>query len=1017
MQVCSVCRKTIIDPNGDMEQCPHCGNDLVATTETILHDTSVQETVDLPSVAVPEFFDEVSNERYRIEVRRRSIVGAGDTSDPSAEYVIHDLIGEGGMGEVYLARQTSIDREIALKMVRSRYVGDPVIRGKFLAEVAVTSDLDHPNIVPIHEIGVSADGQLFYTMKRVRGTPWNKVLVQRSREQNLDTLTHVCNAVAFAHSRGVIHRDLKPENVMLGDFGEVFVMDWGMAVSVNDSGRAAPLGTLSGIAGTPAYMAPEMASANHAALGAHSDVYLLGAILYEIITGDCPHVGSTLEETLEAARKNVIRRPATGGELAQIAIKAMDSTPEERYASVQEFLEAIQNYRAHAHSLFLASRAQEDFRQAQKTKSYDHFNQALFGFREALLLWDGNGFAREQIKDVSLAYATCAYYKNDYDLALSLLNTDDARATALATTVTEARTARERRDRRFHLLRVGLVALVGLVCCVILISTLVVKNAHTKTKILQEKVDIQQQRAIKAEQGQKELQQQREDIWQPVVAYDFSTVEPDALDFKCELVNPQSSSTSNESGTPYMTLDNGVLRLLRTPIEMRSQLVWKEAVTEETRVEATVLNSSEEGPNLDINISGDATTGYRLRVYGYNHVQFETESDRTWERLYRCPIELDPNATSYTFTLWRTGNTFVAQIDGKEVMRLNDPLAQRGRRHRTFSVGRYGERGSCDFLSLRIMRRQDPQLVSVLEPGKVLLRMNYVKAAREWFERMVMERTEPDIRGEAQFLLATIARSDADKIAQLTAIGKDDTNPFRVNALRDLAYMEYSANNLDGAINALTDLSKIRPEDPTPQHFFGIVRPRIVDAKGSARTKLCEQLGRLHVRTLELDGLHLDTFDPFANMTSVHFLDISENPIGGLEALQKLNRLRTLYCRYTGITSLEPLRGLPLDVLDCSENEITDLSPLRGMKLRKLIFSAKSVTSGWDVLKEMPTLEYIDGTGKRNTKQKAADFWLWLKASHPAAVVSPESAAALGKTGTTNNTEAPTSPVTPNSAP
>ncbi|MCA8995308.1 MAG: serine/threonine protein kinase, partial [Planctomycetaceae bacterium] len=175
----------------------------------------------------------------------------------------------------------------------------PDNREKFLYEAHITGDLDHPNIVPIHELGANDDGTLFYAMKLVSGTPWQDVIRERSRKENLEILMKVADAISFAHSRNIIHRDLKPENIMLGKFGEVLVMDWGLAIQL---GRKEELT----LGGTPAYMAPEMARHQISKIGMQSDIYLLGAILYEIIAGYPPHPGRTVTECVGAAANNQI---------------------------------------------------------------------------------------------------------------------------------------------------------------------------------------------------------------------------------------------------------------------------------------------------------------------------------------------------------------------------------------------------------------------------------------------------------------------------------------------------------------------------------------------------------------------------------------------------------------------------------------------------------------------------------------------------------------------------------------
>jgi hypothetical protein len=160
-------------------------------------------------------------------VKSRTVRPTGATSmvtmspADAPDYELLNVIGEGGMGVVYAARQSSIARTVALKMLKGEDSKNAAQREKFISEAVVTGELDHPNIVPIYDLGANNDGALFYSMKRVKGTPWNKVIKERSVDENLTILLRAADAVAFAHVNGVIHRDLKPENIMLGDFGEV----------------------------------------------------------------------------------------------------------------------------------------------------------------------------------------------------------------------------------------------------------------------------------------------------------------------------------------------------------------------------------------------------------------------------------------------------------------------------------------------------------------------------------------------------------------------------------------------------------------------------------------------------------------------------------------------------------------------------------------------------------------------------------------------------------------------------
>src|SRR4029077_1491168 len=265
-------------------------------------------------------------------IRERSLSNPGEQAPAGAspEYELIKVLGEGGMGVVYDAKQMSVDRSVAVKMLKPKTAGDEKQRQKFLAEAVVTGELDHPNIVPIYDVGTSERGLLFYSMKKVKGTPWMKLIQQKSIPENLEILMKVGDAVAFAHSRGVIHRDLKPENVMLGDFGEVLVMDWGLALPAPGYNKSETISPAHSMGGTPAYMAPEMASGPLEKITFASDVYLMGAILYEIITGKPPHTGKNVMNCLFSAAKNEIQPTEHSGELFEIAMRAMSTAPADR---------------------------------------------------------------------------------------------------------------------------------------------------------------------------------------------------------------------------------------------------------------------------------------------------------------------------------------------------------------------------------------------------------------------------------------------------------------------------------------------------------------------------------------------------------------------------------------------------------------------------------------------------------------------------------------------------------------
>jgi WD40 repeat protein/serine/threonine protein kinase len=390
------------------------------------------------------------------------------------DYELLNVIGEGGMGVVYAARQSSIARTVALKMLKS---GDADVaqRDKFISEAVVTGELDHPNIVPIYDLGANDDGALFYSMKRVKGTPWHKVIREKSLDENLNILLRVADAVAFAHVNGVVHRDLKPENVMLGDFGEVLVMDWGLARVTAEFPNVASVTQSDAMGGTPAYMAPEMATGPLDRITPASDVYLLGAILYEIITGRPPHTGKTVMACLFAAAKNQIAPSDKTGELVDIALKAMATKPENRYASVQKFQNAVRAYQAHAESLRLLNIAGKHLDEGAKKLDYELYARAIYALEESLSLWPGNEKANILLGGAKVDYARLALSKGDYDLGASLLNPDEDSHKAVLADLEAGRRERESRQRRIKLLKGTVGALAAAVIAIVSIAFFAVR--------------------------------------------------------------------------------------------------------------------------------------------------------------------------------------------------------------------------------------------------------------------------------------------------------------------------------------------------------------------------------------------------------------------------------------------------------------------------------------------------------------------------------------------------------------
>jgi serine/threonine protein kinase len=293
------------------------------------------------------------------------------TTDGVPGFVVRRTLGEGGMGIVRAAEQLSVGRQVAVKTVRGELANDPRVALRLLREAWLAGRVEHPNVVPIYDVGVDGAGRPHIAMRLVDGTPWDELLgdpaLVRTRygttdvlEWHLRVLVQVTHAVSRAHAKGIVHRDIKPENVMIGEFGEVYLLDWGIAVSLvaDPEGRLPLARDAKETAGTPCYMAPEMLGGPKPLIDERTDVYLLGATLYEIVTGKPPHTGKVFAELV----KSILESTPTFGpevprDLAAICERAMQRAREDRYTSAQEVRTAISDFLTHRGSNALAEEA------------------------------------------------------------------------------------------------------------------------------------------------------------------------------------------------------------------------------------------------------------------------------------------------------------------------------------------------------------------------------------------------------------------------------------------------------------------------------------------------------------------------------------------------------------------------------------------------------------------------------------------------------------------------------------
>jgi serine/threonine-protein kinase len=318
----------------------------------------------------------------------------------------------GGLGEVFVALDEELHREVALKEIQDSFADNPDARGRFVREAEVTGKLEHPGVVPVYGLGAYPDGRPFYAMRFIRGQSMQEAISRFHKDDEdprrdpgerslglrdlLGRFLAVCNAVAYAHSRGVIHRDLKPDNTMLGEYGETLVVDWGLAKPVGhlEDASTPPTRSVLGVAargtgtemgqavGTPAFMPPEQAQGRLDQVGPRSDVFSLGATLYALLTGTAPYGGADLLS--QAATAEWVparqRKRSVPAALEAVCGRAMAAKPEDRYRSARALAEDVQRW--------LADEPVSAYREplAERARRWGRRHRSLVSVGVALLL-------------------------------------------------------------------------------------------------------------------------------------------------------------------------------------------------------------------------------------------------------------------------------------------------------------------------------------------------------------------------------------------------------------------------------------------------------------------------------------------------------------------------------------------------------------------------------------------------------------------------------------------------------
>lgn len=867
------------------------------------------------------------------------------------KYKLGDMVAEGGMGTILSAWDRNLRRHIAMKVLlrakRSRK--DHVLR--FIEEAQVTSQLEHPSIIPVHELAVNDEGDVFYTMKFLKGRTLGDILrsIREGDRETIDAfpLSHLltvlqktCDAIAFAHSKHVIHRDVKPDNIMVGDYGEVQVMDWGLAkvligtesptspdetqttpedASITDRAPAAEapnppamqfaidsvrsdagadvLNTVNGaIMGTPGYMAPEQAKGKTEELDERADIYALGAILYAILTLRPPVQGSDLTDFITQVTSGAITSPTEYGRKTarQTPVgKAPKTngdgpTPEDKPLShlpggqVPESLSAVA---MKALSLDPAQRYQDVKELQRDIEAYQEgfaTRAERAGLRRQLVL-----FVKRN-KAVSLATATA--------MAIILL-------------------------------------IVGGAWRI---------NAAKKREALQARAENAEQAraAIEARLALFEAEQKGKEDWIPVCAFDFTRSTNFDSRFEtvvCPVALLYRKDRKVSPGTNLVRVANGHLRLLG--VSGLASLRWTKDVGDDMQLECVANGSN----NVGLAVGGDSFQGYRA-IYDFRQgsLELDTIRDSVWTTLAVNRQPLQPAARRH-FRMEKSGSSIRIWVDGDLVIDYFDPLIFSGAHYRTFALSTFFT--DAVVYSLKVSRRRSPEVVSCLEAGRELIRRHRLDDANDFLRTQIQTHGQSEIGVEAQLLLG-ICLWHQEKTDEALAMLRNvaESTDDRYGRLRTTAFQQISTIHF--SMGRFQEAAQFAREawtrDPTS---FAVEQTQQSLLSYLRRQK--RQKG-------------LSAPPPAGSPDAQHQVEV-------LRALAILP-IERLDLMETDVSDLSPLKGMNLSYLRWTDGNISDLTPLEGMHLIELEFAASAITNGLDMLREMESLVRINQT-------PAKDFW------------------------------------------
>ncbi len=885
----------------------------------------------------------------------------------AAGYQLGTILGRGGMGAVHASRQLALERTVAIKTMLAK--GDGAAASRFRAEAMVMALLEHPNIMPVHDLISAENGELQLVMKKVEGVTWRELnypstpaQIRRAMAMKLDDhveiLLKVCDAVAFAHAKGIIHLDLKPANIMVGAFGEVLVLDWGCAMAFTDIGNDAVPKVMNfrGLSGTPAYMAPEMAGQT-GNLGPHTDIYLLGAILFELVAGHPPHKADSLQSSIAHAAANDITPPQLerGGkkipsELVELAMRTMSRDIAQRPSTVADLAQQLRDFRRHEEAITGVDTARTRLAAAtsQPDKADDLYRQALAACEQAVAQWPEYGVGRDLLGQILLGYAQYLHGTGAFRLAQGKAEAaiefggrhDDATLVKAARDVHATAVSDERfqqaRTRNMRVLLAGLVVLmaVGIIGLGYGMSQASTQDTriHSESQRyddLLESLDKERKERL-GEQG----------LYAPVLL-ETATRAVEQRNFKKGLDALDAAARLAPKLDQALLLKAEILagqQQYATALPVLDQYLARHGDDNLAKHLHDLVTSLKAAPTPQLESElGDLFISQNL----FTLAEGRKLTPETQLRFYTRALE----------KVWPGAAANLRMTDGRL-----DFVREPGKDGPSNAQG-VNDLTPLRGLPFRELWLQDTRITSIAAlkdmPLKVLI-----------LARAPVRDLGPLAGGELEVL----------DISESNVV---DLRPLQGLQLRSLAASG------TGAIDLL-------PLSDMPLRDLDLARTKVVEISALAR---CTRLQRLNLAGTHVSNLSMLSTLPLQSLslrdtavsdlsdlrgvplTAIDLANTAVRTLGPL-ARAPLEELDVEGCR--ALATLDGLAGLPLRRLNIVGTRVTDLGALAGAPLERIDLNPAQITANLDVLRKMPTLQQIGPEPLRTP----AEFWRKHDAEH-----------------------------------